>query len=173
MKKVLLAAVAFTALSASPALATVPGASYTFSGSVSALCSIAGHSGAVDFGALTDGSGGYTGNGSSEDATDDNAYCNQANTSASITHTNLFTSNDAGTGFTNVIPMSASLSTTEGGSLDDSTNATGTGTSTGSSGTIGAFTGLKVTATLGSIGTDKLVAGSYGGTITVTLTPSS
>jgi hypothetical protein len=173
MKRILMTAAALTALSAAPAFATTPGAQYTFSGSVDALCTIAGHSGAVAFGALTNGSGAYTGNGASEDATDDNAYCNQANTQATITHTNLFTSNDASIGFTNVIPMDASLSTTEGGSLDDSTDATGTGTSAGSSGTIGAFTGLKVTATLGSIGTDKLVAGTYGGTITVTLTPSS
>lgn len=173
MKKLLMAAVACTAISATPALASVPTADYTFSGSVAAICTIGGHAGAVDFGALTNGNGGYTGNATSKDATDDSAYCNQANTEATITHTNLTTSNDAGTGFTNVIPMSASLSTTEGGSLADSTTATGTGTSTGSSAAIGAFTGLKVTATLGTIGTDKLVAGSYAGTITVTLTPTS
>ena len=173
MKKTLMAAVAFTAMTATPAFASAPSADYTFSGSVAALCTISGHAGAVDFGALTDGNGDYTGSGTSQDATDDGAYCNQANTQATITHTNLFTSNDSGTGFTNVIPMNAALSTSQGGSLSDATNATGTGTSAGSSGAIGAFTGLKVTATLGTIGTDKLVAGSYGGTITVTLTPTS
>lgn len=173
MKKLLMAAVAFTAISATPALASVPGADYTFSGSVAAICTIGGHSGAVDFGALTDGNGGYTGSGSSQDAADDSAYCNQAQTTAKITHTNLFTSSVASNGFTNIVPMSASLSTTEGGSLSDATTATGTGTSSGSTATIGAFTGLTVTATLGTIGTDKLVAGTYGGTITVTLTPTS
>lgn len=171
MKKLLISAVAFTAITATPAFAAP--ASYSFDGSVAALCSISGHAGSVSFGALTDGNGAYTASGTSADATDDSAYCNQANTQATITHTNLFTTNDAGTGFTNVIPMSAALSTTNGGSLSDSTTASGTGTSTGSSGAIGAFTGLKVTATLGSIGSDKLVAGTYNGTITVTLTPSS
>lgn len=170
MKKLLIAAAAFTAMTATSATA---GTSYSFDGSVAALCSISGHAGSVSFGALTDGNGAYTASGSAEDAADDNAYCNQANTEASITHTNLFTTNGASSGFTNVIPMSAALSTTNGGSLSDSTSASGTGTSAGSSGTIGAFTGLKVTATLGSIGSDKLVAGTYNGTITVTLTPSS
>lgn len=173
MKRILIAAVALTALSTTPALAAPPTANYTFSGSVAAICTISGHSGAVDFGALTDGSGDYIGDGASEDATDDNAYCNQANTEATISHTDLYTANDAGTGFTNVVPMDASLSTTQGGSLSDSTAASGSTPSSGSSGAIGAFTGLKVTATLGDIGSDKLVAGSYGGTITVTLTPTS
>jgi hypothetical protein len=171
MRKLLISAVAFTAISTTPALAAP--ASYSFDGSVAALCSISGHAGSVSFGPLTDGNGAYTGSGTSEDASDDNAYCNQANTEATITHTNLYTSNDASSGFTNVIPMSAALSTTQGGALSDSTTASGTGTSSGSSGTIGAFTGLKVTATLGTIGSDKLVAGTYNGTITVTLTPSS
>jgi len=171
MRKLLIVTAVLTATTATPALAAP--ASYNFDGSVAALCSISGHAGSVSFGALTDGNGAYTGNGTSEDATDDNAYCNQANTEATITHTNLYTTNDAGTGFTNVIPMDAALSTTNGGSLNDSTGASGTGTSSGSTGTIGAFTGLKVTATLGTIGSDKLVAGSYTGTITVTLTPSS
>ena len=171
MKKLLITAVAFTAVTSAPALADP--ASYSFDGSVAALCSIAGHAESVSFGPLTDLNGAYTANGTSADATDDNAYCNQANTEATIAHTNLYTTNDAGTGFTNIVPMSASLSTTNGGSLSDSTTASGTGTSTGSSGTIGAFTGLKVTATLGTIGSDKLVAGTYNGTITVTLTPSS
>jgi len=171
MRKLLIVTAVLTATTATPALAAP--ASYNFDGSVAALCSISGHAGSVSFGALTDGNGAYTGNGTSEDATDDNAYCNQANTEATITHTNLYTTNDAGTGFTNVIPMDAALSTTNGGSLNDSSGASGTGTSSGSTGTIGAFTGLKVTATLGTIGSDKLVAGSYTGTITVTLTPSS
>lgn len=173
MKKLMIAVAGFSALTAAPAFATTPTANYDFDGSVAAICTVSGHSGSVTFGALTDGNGAYTGDASSEDATDDAAYCNEANTTATISHTNLTTSNDASSGFTNVIPMSASLSTAQSASLSDSTTASGTGTSSGSSGTIGAFTGLTVTATLGSIGTDKLVAGTYNGTITVTLTPTS
>ena len=175
MKAILMTAAAFAALAAAtPASATVPaGAAYSFDGSVAALCSIAGNASSVTFGALTDTNGAYTGAATSQQSTDTSAYCNQASTTATIQHTNLFTSNTASTGFTNVVPMSASLSTTQGASLSDATSATGTGTSVGSNGTIGAFTGLKVTATLGTIGSNKLVAGSYSGTITVTLTPSS
>lgn len=172
MKRLIIAAVAITAISATPAMAA-PGTSqtYNFDGTVASICTISGAS-LVHFGALTDASGSYTGNGSHEDATDSAAYCNQAATTASISHTNLVNTNTATTGFTNIIPMSASLSTTEGGSLTDTSVASGTGTSTGTSGTIGAFTGLKVTATLGSV-SSKLVSGTYNGSITVTLTPTS
>lgn len=172
MKRILMAAVALTATTATPAIAA-PGTSqtYTFGGTVASICTISGAS-LVSFGALTDASGNYTGNGTAKDATDSGAYCNQAATTAQITHTNLVNTNTATSGFTNIIPMSAALSTTEGGSLADSTAASGTGTSTGSSGTIGAFTGLKVTATLGSV-SSKLVSGTYNGSITVTLTPTS
>ena len=172
MKKILMTAVALTAFAATPALAA-PGTSqtYTFDGTVASICTISGAA-LVHFGALTDASGNYTGNGTHQDATDGAAYCNQAATTASISHTNLVNANTATSGFTNIIPMSAALSTTEGGSLADSTAASGTGTSAGSSGTIGAFTGLKVTATLGSV-TSKLVSGTYNGSITVTLTPAS
>jgi len=173
MKKILLAGAMFSAMTAAPAYAAVPTATYNFDGSVAALCSISGAATTVSFGALTDSNGAYTGNATSKQATDDAAYCNQASTTATIRHTNMFTSNTATSGFTNVIPMSAALSTTESAALSDSTSATGTGTSTGATGTIGAFTGLKVTATLGSVGSNKLVAGTYSGTITVTLTPSS
>ena len=170
MKKILMAAVALTAMTATPAFAA-PGTSqtYTFDGTVASISGAA----LVNFGALTDNSGAYTGSGTHQDATDTNAYCNQAATTAEIKHTNFVNANTATTGFTNLIPMSASLSTTQGASLSDATAASGTGTSTGTSGTIGAFTGLKVTATLGAIGTDKLVSGTYNGSITVTLTPTS
>jgi hypothetical protein len=173
MKKLMMAAVALTALTATPALAA-PGTEQTntFDGTVASICTISGAS-LVHFGALTDASGAYTGNGTHQDATDSAAYCNQAATTASISHTNFVNANTATTGFVNVIPMSASLSTTETGSLADTSVASGTSASTGTSGTIGAFTGLKVTATLGSVGTSKLVSGTYNGSITVTLTPTS
>jgi hypothetical protein len=172
MKRVLLGAVALAAMVATPAMADTTSQTYTFNGTVASICTISGAS-LVSFGALTDASGNYTGNGTAKDATDSGAYCNQAATTAKITRTNFVNSNTATTGFTNVIPMAASLSTTEGAVLSDTSGDPGTGTSSGNSGTIGAFTGLKVTATLGSIGTNKLVAGTYNGSITVVLTPAS
>jgi spore coat protein U-like protein len=162
------ACVGFAPAQAAPTVKTV-----TATGSVAASCSISGKATTVSFGAVTNGSGAYTGNGSHLDAQDDAAFCNQGHTSALIQRTNLKTSNSAGSGFTNVIPMSASLSTTEGATLSDSSADPGTGTSTGTSGQINAFTGLKVTATLGSIGANRPVAGTYTGTITITLTPGS
>jgi hypothetical protein len=172
MKKILMAAVAVSALSATPAMAqTGPSQTYTFDGTVAARCVITGAS-LVSFGALTDESGAYT-SGASEDSVDSEAYCNQASTTATIKHTNLTTDSAASLGFTNVIPMSAALSTPQGASVVDETVASGTDESAGTTDEVNAFTGLKVTATLGSIGSAKLVAGTYEGSITVTLTPTT
>lgn len=168
MKKFLMAAVALTALTATPAMAAEE-QTYTFDGTVASICTISGAT-KVAFGALTDGNGAYNKSAATATATDSGAYCNQGLTTAAVKHTNLVNAVAASSGFTNVVPMSASLATTQGASINDTSAA---GSATGTSGTIGAFTGLSVTATLGSIGTDKLVAGTYDGSITVTLTPTS
>lgn len=172
MKKLLLAAVAASGLAATPAMAATE-QTYTFDGTVAARCTISGAP-LVNFGALTDANGVYTKGGEAKEAVDTEAYCNRAGTTAKVQRTNLVSANGASNGFTNVIPMSASLTTTQGASLvDASTLATPTSTSTGTIGLVGAFTGLKVTATLGTIGGDKLVAGTYNGSIIVTLTPTT
>jgi hypothetical protein len=153
-------------------------APYTFQNTVNSTCTIAGPSGIISMDPLVDANGHYT-PGISKDSTDTGANCNQGATKATITHTNLFTSTTVtgGSNLVNVIPMSASLTTTQGATLADGTTASGTGTSSGTGPTtIGAFTGLKVTATLGSIGTSEPVrsgANNYGGTITITLQPAS
>jgi hypothetical protein len=170
MKKLMLAAAAITAVTATPALAA-PGTSqtYNFTGSVAALCSISGAAATVNFGALTDANGAYA-NPGAKDATDTGAYCNQANTQATISHTDLVNAVAPASGFTNIVPMSASL-TTDQTSLADSTAASGTTASTGTTATIGGFSSLKVTATLGTPST-KLESGAYNGSITVVLTPA-
>jgi len=172
MKKLLIAAVGLTAIAATPVMASTVGTSqtYTFNGHVDALCSISGAA-ALDFGALTDSSGNYVAP-TAKTATDDGANCNQAGTTATIKHTDLYTTNQASTGFTNIVPLSASLSTDQGVTIADSTNASGGTASTGTGGTIKAFTGLTVTATPGTP-TARLVAGSYTGTVTVTLSPTA
>jgi hypothetical protein len=153
-----------TALAATPAAAAP--VNYNFSATVANSCTIAGKAATVPFGALT--------SGTTAQAADDAAFCNQGQTTALIQRTNFRTGNTATTGFTNTIPMGASLTTTQGATLSDaSAQPSGSNSSTGTSGTIGAFTGLTVTATLGSIGSNQLVAGTYSGTITVTLTPAS
>ncbi len=170
MKKLMLAAAVLTVVTATPAMAA-PGTSqtYTFTGSVAALCSISGQT-TVSFGALTDANGVYA-NPGAKDSTDSGAYCNQSNTTATITHTNLVNSIAPASGFTNIVPMSASL-TTDQTTLADATAATGAGTSSGSTATIGGFSSLKVTATPGTPST-KLEAGTYNGSITVVLSPAS
>lgn len=171
MKKILKVAVALTAMAATPAVAA-PGTSqtYNFTGTVAALCSISGAAATVNFGNLTDANGVYS-NPGAKDATDTGAYCNQSNTQATITHTNLVNSITPASGFTNIVPMSASL-TTDQTTLADATAATGSGTSTGSTATIGGFSSFKVTATPGTPST-KLEAGTYNASITVVLTPAS
>ena len=170
MKKRLMAAVVLTAMMATPAMAA-PGTSqtYNFTGSVAALCSISGAAGTVSFGALTDANGVYA-NPGAKDAVDTGAYCNQSQTQATITHTNLVNSVSPASGFTNIVPLSASL-TTDQTTLADSTAASGSGTSSGTTATIGGFSSLKVTATPGSPST-KLESGTYNGSITVVLTPA-
>lgn len=170
MKKLLMAAVAVSALAAMPALAQTS-QDYTFSGNVATSCYISGAT-TVDFGTLQSASGVYgPANGATVSATDTSAFCNQAQTTALVTHTNLKTTSPVSSGFTNLVVMSAKASTPQNATgVSDSTPA-GTGTSAGNSGTLGAFTGLTVAATL-TAPTDKLVAGTYSGTITVALTPA-
>ena len=137
---------------------------------------ISGASGPVSFGALTDSNGAYTASGVSKVATDTNAGCNGVNTNATISRTNLFTTNSASGTFVNVIPMGAKLTTTpQNVTLNDTStlSATSISPSAGTSGKIGQFTGLTVTATLGSIGSNRPVSGSYGASITITLSPAS
>lgn len=172
MKKILMAAVALTAVTATPALAAAPSQTYNFSGNVDTLCTISGAA-TVGFGSLTGAGGEYIGNNQVRNAIDTYAYCNQGQTTAVISHTNLVGNKAATSGYTNIVPMSASLTTPEKGTFADSTNASGSTASAGTTVNIGAFTGLKVTATLGDIGADKLVAGDYSGSITVTLSPAS
>jgi len=172
MKKLMTAAVGLIAIASTPAMAATAGTTqtYTFNGKVDALCSISGAD-AVDFGKLTDTSGTYQ-NPGAKTATDAGANCNQAGTTATITHTDLFTSNPATAGFTNIVPLSASLSTNQGVTIADATSASGSTSSTGTTAAIKAFTALTVTATPGTPSA-RLVAGDYSGTVTVTLSPSA
>jgi hypothetical protein len=172
MKKILMGAVGLAGLMATPALAAAPSATYNFDGSVASVCTIAGAAATVGFGALTDSAGTYSQGGVSKDASDTNAYCNQGLTTATISHTNMVNTNVAGAGYTSVLPMTASLTTPESGTLNDSSVASGTASSSGTTATIGSFSALKVTATLAS-GPYKLTSGAYNGSITVTLTPTS
>ena len=160
MKKLLMAAVAASAIAATPAMAATS-ATYSVSGSVAGACSISA-TGSVDFGPLTDGAGAYNNSGTSSEDTDDSAYCNQAATTVTITHTNLANTASAPTGFTNTVTFDPVVSTQ---------SVTLTGDKAGGT-LIGAFDVFKVKATA-TAPSAKLVAGSYSGSITITLAPTT
>lgn len=158
MKKILMAAVALTAVTATPAFAADTVATYSVSGSVDALCA-ASATGSISLGSLIDANGALSNSGGS--ATDSGAYCNGAGTTIQVAHTNLSTAGTAATGFTNTIAFTPKV--TAGASVFTGDQASGTA--------LGSFSGLTVEARSLTTGTDKPVAGSYSGSITVTLTP--
>ena len=161
MKKILMAALTASALSATPAMAqTVQ--TYAVTGTVNALCSISGATTAINFGTLTNTTGGFALQNASPSVTDSGAYCNQASTTVSIAHTNL-TTTATSAGFTNTVVITPAISTPQ-----HPTQIVGDVGPVA----LGAFTGLTVYATAANPGV-PLVAGVYNGTITVTLAPSS
>jgi hypothetical protein len=160
MKKFLIAVAMVSAVSASPVLAATT-ATYTMSGSVTAICTVSA-SGTLSFGTLTDANGAtsvQTANPSSADAT---AFCNQANTTVNLKRTNLASSAAASSGFTNTLLITSVkvVSPQNATGITDSTALAGTGTSAGTSGTLGAFTAMTVSAVAGgAVGGNSLVAG--------------
>lgn len=167
MKKLLMAAVAASALAATPALADTV-STYAVTGSVGEVCS-ANTSGTIAFGALTDGNGALTATSQSANA-DTGAYCNGAATTVEVTHSDLknttvaaglVTSPPSGfTGTVSFVPEVVAGATTITGD-----KASGT--------SLGAFSGLTVSATSLSAGGSKPLAGSYSGSIVITLTPGA
>ena len=163
MKKILMAAVALTALGATPAMAATT-STYTVTGNVGALCS-ANATGTIAFGNLVNDSGVLNAQTTSAEP-DTSAYCNGVSTTVQVAHTNLKKKNYTDTppsGFVSVVSFTPEI-------------VAGSNTLTGDkdAGTpIGAFSGLTVKATSPSVTTGtKPLAGDYEGSITVTLTPT-
>lgn len=149
-------------------------ATYTMSGSVSPVCTVSA-AGTLGFGTLTNGSGGTAVQTSNPSATDSSAFCNQANTTVTLQRTNLSTSNGASSGFTNTLLVSnAKVTSPQNTTGITDTSTIVSGTSTGTTGTIGGFTALTVSAQAGTAsGGSTLVSGTYSGTVTVTLAPTN
>ena len=168
MKKLMTAAaIAALAMGSAPAFAAAGTAqTYTFDATVAARCDIAGAS-LVHFGALTDATGAYMAGATVATAVDSAAYCNQAGTTATVTHSNLTTSNGTSAGFAKTVVFTSNLLTSVDGGLTYVSKVSGD-----SSGAVNAFDGLKVTATL-TAPSQKLIAGTYNGSITVTLVPTA
>lgn len=161
MKKMMMAMLAASAAFATPAMAATS-ATYSVTGNVNAICSISAGV-TLDFGNLTDASGAFS-NSASPEATDANAYCNQAATTIQIAHSDMTTAGAASSGFTNVVGFTPVVTASSATFTGD--KAAGT--------LIGAFSSLKVKAqSAAPSGGLKLVAGSYSGSITLTLTPAS
>ena len=165
MKKLLMGAVALTAVTATPALAADPSASFTVNGSVNNVCNIGSgspfniNSGTINVDANGNLSGTNTGTSSSVAV-----VCNSGAAVINITHTALVNSGapaDAN-GFTGTIDFVPSGTLTNGSSTVPLANGdNSTGIVNGS---------LTVTAgTLSTTGNAKPYAGAYVGNITVTV----
>lgn len=168
MRKLLMAAVALTAVTAAPAFAAPTVANYTVSGDVTAVCA-ATATGAIPFGSLTDGNG--TLNATDKETSDTTAYCNGGGTKVQIGHVDLTHKTFTGTpptGFVKVVSFTPEVAFGSGTGAVTKTGDQASGTS------LAAFSGMVVRAKGPSVtsGT-KPLAGDYEGSITVTLTPGA
>ena len=163
MKKILMAALTASALSATPAMAQT--ATYAVTGSVASVCS-ASATGTIAFGSLISSVTGFLTATSQPATADSGAFCNGAGTTVQVGHNDLVNttttqSGAAPTGFTNTVTFTPKVVTSN--KTFNNNQALGT--------LIGAFNGLTVTAENLSAGGDKPLAGSYSGSITITLSP--
>lgn len=160
MRKLLMAAVALTAMSATPAFAQ--SANFTVSGSVNAVCSFTG--GAISFPTITTNADGtIAASQSASSSAQAGFYCNGAGTTLTLAHSALTNAATPGSGFTSTIDYTPAA--VVGGvdkQVGDGTNAT-----------FGAQAGSLVVDARNLSATGKLMAGSYSGAITLTLTPAS
>lgn len=171
MKKFLMLAAAAAAVSATPAMAATNSATYDVKASVSAFCTaLTSSSTALDFGSLdsfinADGTLGT--NSLSKNVQQTNVVCNGAGTTITVTPTAMTNTNSALTDtsqFTKTINYTTTVSLAGSSVTVDSLPHN-----------VGALNGtLSVTASnLSPAGGLALYAGSYAGTIVVTLTPSA
>jgi len=164
MKKLLVAAAALGAVASTPAMATAaPSADYTVTGTVAPTCN-AGSGGTITFGTIALASDGTLGTNADQSSTGVNVYCNGVNATLSLAgHTIVNSPAPADTtDFTKT--LSFTTTATVGGSSFTEANAQAFGAKAGS---------LVVTAASLSAGGKRPYAGSYTGTITVTLSPGA
>lgn len=159
MKKILMAAVAFTAITATPALAQSSG-TFTVSGSIAGQCGGLG-AGLIQFNQIATAANGQVSDNRSLQSTAQNVFCNAGGSTISIEKNNM-TNNTVvtdTTNFTNTISYDAAV--TIGGTPY-------------SNGAVNILSGnLVVTASNLSSGGKIPVSGAYSGTVVVTLTPGA
>jgi hypothetical protein len=168
-----LGAVALSGFMVAPAWAG-PVATYTMTGSVTPICT-ASAAGTLNFGTLTNSSGATSVQTINPTSSDSTAFCNQANTTVLVQRTNLTTSGATSGGFTNTLLITnAKVTSPQNSTGITDTSTVGSPSSSGTSGTIGGFTALTVSALAGgALGGNLLASGSYSGTVTVTLSPTN
>ena len=162
MKKLLMAAVTLTAMATIPATPASAQAVFNVSGSVTAVCSYTG--GTIAFGTITTDSAGNINSGQSASSTGQTGfYCNGAGTTLALTHTALTNAATPASGFTSTIGYTPAVSV---GGVDQKVGD-------GNNNSFGAQAGSLVVDARDLTASGKLMAGSYAGTITLTLTPAS
>jgi opacity protein-like surface antigen len=165
MKKLLMAAVALTALATVPATPAAAQAVFNVSGTVNAVCNYSG--GTIAFGTITTNADGtLPGTQDASSTPQTGFFCNGAGTTLTLAHSAMTTSATPATGFTSTINFTPAVVV---GGVDKQ---------------VGDGSGVAFGAQAGSLvvdardlstasATDKVMAGSYSGTITLTLTPAS
>jgi len=160
MKSIFMLAVAFSALSALRA-APAAAADFTVSGSVTPTCNYSG--GTIVFGTIGVNSDGTIATGQSASSTAQAGfYCNGAGTTLDLSHTAMTDGVTAPSGFTSSIDFTPAVKV--GGT--DKKVGDGTGIA------LGAIAGALVVDARTLTATGKLTAGTYSGSVTLTLTPA-
>lgn len=159
MKKVLMAAVALTAVTATPAFAE----DFAVTGKVAATCNYTG--GTIAFGTIqTNADGTLVANQKASSTAQTGFYCNGGSTKATVTHSPLSSGTGAAaTGFVNSIGFTPVVSI---GGVD-----VVTGDASGAS--ISATSGSLVVRADNLTASGKVQAGDYTGQIVLTLTPGA
>ena len=148
---------AMTALSAAPAAA----ANFTVSGSVTPTCNYSG--GTIAFSTIGVNADGTIATGqTASSAAQASFYCNGAGTTLDLAHTAMTDGVTAPSGFTSTIDFTPAVKV--GGT--DKKVGDGTGIA------LGAISGALVVDARALAATGKLTAGTYGGSVTLTLTPA-
>jgi hypothetical protein len=159
MKKILMAAVALTAMATVPATPAAA-ADFTVTGSVAAACNYTG--GTIAFGAIgTNADGTIAASQSTSSSAQTGFFCNGAGTTLALSHTAMANAATPASGFTSTIDYTPAVSV---GGVDQQLGD-------GNNNTFGAQAGDLVVDARTLTATGKLMAGNYSGTITLTLTP--
>lgn len=161
MKKLILAAAAIAAVAVSAAPAAA--ASFTVTGSVTASCSAVTNS-TIAFSSIgLQADGTLTASQTASSSAQANFYCNGAGTTLTLAHTAMTNGVTAPSGFTSTIDFTPAVKV--GGT--DKQVGDGTGIA------FGAQAGSLIVDARSLTASAKPTAGSYSGSITLTLTPST